>query len=258
MFSQPCSLSLGHRIVAERIFTRKPRTLQEFQVLSKLSGPLLVVLALCHFARQKDGKSQAVLPITYLGIAHQPGPVHVNVSHSQPRQSLSNSGIKVWLIQRIEQHFRRVPPPSRPKIGEARIPERAQLRAEIALLRRNSHFYFLRSQWQRRRRQIQHFESLTYQSFRQGAMPFLQHRQIGLGDIKRKSGLFLGPILLQARLFQPVPIHRDPSPLNEFWVIITYIVIFCSRSLAFREKTGLMMTGCNAAELHMPGSASPF
>src|SRR5229473_2416156 len=79
LFSQPCSLSLGHRVVAERIFARKPRTLQDSQILSKLSRPLHVVLAFCHVARQRDSESQSVLPITYLGVANQPIPVHINV-----------------------------------------------------------------------------------------------------------------------------------------------------------------------------------
>ena len=140
MFAQPYSLSLGHRVVAERIFARKPRTLQNFQILSQLSRPLHVVLAFCHVARQRDGKSQSVLPITYLGIANQPIPVHINVGHSQPRQPLSNSGVKVWLVQRLKQDFRRVPPPSRPKIGEPRITERAEFRTEITLLRRKLAF----------------------------------------------------------------------------------------------------------------------
>ncbi len=94
-----------------------------------------------------------------LALRTSPIPVHINAGHSKPRQPLSNSGIKLWLVERLKQDFCRVPPPSRPKIGEPRITERAQFHAEIALLQRNSHSHFLRSQRQRRRRKIQHFET---------------------------------------------------------------------------------------------------
>ena len=118
MFSQPCSLSLGHRVVAEGIFACNMCALQDFQRLSEFSRSFLVVLAFRHICRQRDSESQSVLPITYLGVANQPIPVHPKrVRHSQPRQPLSNSGIKVWLVQRLKQASRRVPPPFRPKIG---------------------------------------------------------------------------------------------------------------------------------------------
>src|ERR1700722_17404851 len=56
MFSQPRSFGLRHRVVAEGIFACKPRTLQNFQMSSKLSRPLNVILAFCHVTRQRDGK----------------------------------------------------------------------------------------------------------------------------------------------------------------------------------------------------------
>src|SRR5579859_1354426 len=109
MLAQPCSLSLGHRVVTEGIFARKPGSFQNLQIRPKLSRPLALLPALRHFARQRDSKSQSVLPITYLGVANQPVPIHINVGHSQPWQPLSNPGVKVWFVQRLQQDLRGVP-----------------------------------------------------------------------------------------------------------------------------------------------------
>src|ERR1700733_9989175 len=82
MLSQPCSLRLGHRVVTEGIFARKPGSFQNLQTRPKLSSPLALLPALRHFTRQRDSKSQSVLPITYLGVANQPVPIQINVGHS--------------------------------------------------------------------------------------------------------------------------------------------------------------------------------
>src|SRR5271166_4473773 len=152
MFSQPCSLSLGHRVVTEGIFARKPGSFQNLQTRSKLSRPLALLPALRHFTRQRDSKSQSVLPVVYLGIANQPVPVHISVGHSQPWQPLSNTGVKVWFVQRLQQDFRGVPSSPASKIGESGITERPEFRAEIPLVRTHGHCHFLRSQRQRRSR----------------------------------------------------------------------------------------------------------
>ena len=65
MLSQPCSLSLGHRVVAKGIFACKPGSLQNLQTRPKLSSPLALLPALRHFTRQRDSKSQSVLSIVY-------------------------------------------------------------------------------------------------------------------------------------------------------------------------------------------------
>src|SRR5208337_1596142 len=70
MLSQPCSLGLGHRVVTEGIFARKPGSLQDLQTRPKLSRPLVLIPALRHFSRHRDSKSQSVLPIMDLGVAN--------------------------------------------------------------------------------------------------------------------------------------------------------------------------------------------
>src|ERR1700687_144027 len=234
MLSQPCSLSLGHRVVAEGIFACKPGSSQNLQPRPKLSRPLALLPALRHFTRQRDSKSQSVLPVMDLGVSNQPVPVHINVGHNQPWQPLSNTGVKVWFVQCLQQDLRGVPSSLASKIGESWITERAQFRAEIALVRRHGHRHFLGSQRQRRSRQIQHLESLAYKSFRQRTMPLLHHRQVGLGDIKRQGSLLLRPVLLQSRLFQQVPVHNDPYFAARVMNNITHNVILldtlCPRS----------------------------
>src|SRR6266581_4942378 len=74
MLAQPCSLSLGHRVVTEGIFARKPGSLQNLQTRPKLSRPFALLPTLRHFARQRDSKPQSVLPIMHLGVANQPIP----------------------------------------------------------------------------------------------------------------------------------------------------------------------------------------
>src|SRR5271163_1063650 len=118
MLSQPCSLGLGHRVVTEGIFARKPGSFQNLQTRPKLTRPLALLPALRHFARQRDSKSQSVLPIMNLGVANQPTPVHINVGHGQPWQPFSNTGIKIWFVQRLQQDFRGVPSSRAAKIGE--------------------------------------------------------------------------------------------------------------------------------------------
>src|SRR5271157_4796935 len=108
VFAQPLSFSLCHRVVAERILTRKAGTFQNLQTLPKFSGPLTVVFALRDFARERYGKPQSVLPVTHFDVSDQPIPIHINVHQCQPWQALGNSGIKVRLIQRVKQDTGRV------------------------------------------------------------------------------------------------------------------------------------------------------
>ncbi len=54
VLTQPHSFSLSHRVVAKGIFAHKLRTLQDFQRLRKLSRPLAVVPAFCHFTCRRD------------------------------------------------------------------------------------------------------------------------------------------------------------------------------------------------------------
>src|SRR5208283_4765832 len=70
MLSQPCSLGLGHRVVTEGIFARKPGSLQDLQTRPKHSRPLALIHALRHLSRHRDSKSQSVLPIMDLGVAN--------------------------------------------------------------------------------------------------------------------------------------------------------------------------------------------
>jgi hypothetical protein len=107
MLSQPYSLSLGHRVVAEGIFVHKPRALQDFQMLSKLSRPLHIVLAFRHVARHADSESQSVLPITHLGVSDEPAPVHFKVGHGQPWQSLGNAGGRQITAERNQVPLKR-------------------------------------------------------------------------------------------------------------------------------------------------------
>ena len=98
MFAQPLPFSLCHRVVAERILTRKAGTLQDLETLPKFSAPLAVVFVLRDFARERDGKPQSVLPVTHFDVSDQPIPIHINVCQRQPWQALGNSGVNVRLI----------------------------------------------------------------------------------------------------------------------------------------------------------------
>jgi len=108
VFAQPLSFNLCHRVVAERILTRKASTFQNLQTLPKFPGPLAVVFALCDLTRKRHGKPQSVLPVTYFNVSDQPIPIHVSVRQCQPRQALGNSGVKVRLVQRVKQDSGRV------------------------------------------------------------------------------------------------------------------------------------------------------
>src|ERR1017187_6403928 len=57
VLTQPHSFSAGHRVVTEGIFSRKSRSIQHTHVLSKLVFSLSVVVAYCHFARERESKS---------------------------------------------------------------------------------------------------------------------------------------------------------------------------------------------------------
>src|ERR1700741_1722783 len=98
MLSQPYPFSLGHGVVTESIFARKPCTLQVLQTLPQLACARTFPLAFCYFVRQGDSKPQTVLPVMNLRISDEPVPVHVNMSQCQPRQPFSNSCIKVRLV----------------------------------------------------------------------------------------------------------------------------------------------------------------
>src|SRR6266851_987935 len=133
VFAQPLSFNLCHRVVAERILTRKASTFQNLQTLPKFSGPLAVVFALCDLTRKRHGKPQSVLPVTYFNVSDQPLPIHVSVRQCQPRQALGNSGVKVRLVQRVKQDSGRVLLNLCSEVRKPWITQRRQVFSEIVL-----------------------------------------------------------------------------------------------------------------------------
>lgn len=130
--SQLGSSSRGRRYLRALagLFPEPPNTTEAFSRARSPSCPLTL----------QSPKRQQIL-IGFAGHVswrcEPTNPSPINVGHSQPRQPLSNTGVKVWFVQRLLQDLRGVSSSPASKIGESWIPERTQFGAEIALVRRH-------------------------------------------------------------------------------------------------------------------------
>lgn len=99
MRSQPDSLSIRHRVAAKGVFPGKSSPFYHCQTLPEVSGFFALTSSVRHFARQRNCKAQAILPVAQLGISSQPIPIHIQIRQRYGKE-MEDCSVVPYIVSR--------------------------------------------------------------------------------------------------------------------------------------------------------------